>query len=82
MNTIELIEKRCKQYGNFCSSFNGYTVKINPSPWNNYCVSWYYGDTIIECENGITAEQAAKHIEELEWFAEWFPKYGLHRNRV
>ena len=75
MNIKELIEKRCKQYGNLCSYYNGYTIRITPLPWNNYCACWYKGDsTLLECENGITSEQAARAIEQFEEWTEWYSK--------
>lgn len=73
MEIKELIEKRCKQYGNLCSSYGTYTLRITPAPVN-YRACWYHIDVAVAWQNNITSDQAATAIEHLEEWVENFEK--------
>lgn len=73
MEIKELIEKRSKQYGNLSSYYKGFKIRITPSKWYDYCVTWYKGDnTLLVHISSVTAEQAAREIEQFE---EWVERY-------
>lgn len=41
----------------------------DPKDWT-YCVSWYADGQLVECENGVRLEQAAKALNDLPRWAE------------
>ena len=58
--------------------YKGYEVRVRkaytngskePENWT-YCVSWYADGQLVECENGIRLEQAAKALNDLPRWAE------------
>ena len=58
--------------------YNGYEVRVRkaytngskePENWT-YCVSWYADGQLVECENGVRLEQAAKALNDLPRWAE------------
>ena len=71
MEIKELIEKRCKQYGNLCSSYGAYTLRITLI-LSGYRACWYHINEPVEWQNCITSDQAAAAIEHLE---EWVENY-------
>ena len=60
-----------------CLSHEGKEIRIrtvyknghdDPTGWT-YCVSWYQGKTLVECENGVTLDQAARYMAYFERMA-------------
>lgn len=74
------IVSRAKEGKQAWRMYNGYEVRVrtayknghnDPTGWT-YCVSWYEGEKLLECENGVTLEQAAKAMEDLPRWAELY----------
>ena len=72
------IVSRAKEGKQAWRMYNGYEVRVRkaytngskePENWT-YCVSWYAGGQVVECENGVRLEQAAKALNDLPQWAE------------
>ena len=69
---------RTKQDKQAWHYYKGYEVRVrkaytndsrDPENWT-YCVSWYADGQLVECENGVRLEQAAKALNDLPRWAE------------
>ena len=69
---------RAKQDKQAWHYYKGYEVRVrkaytnessDPKDWT-YCVSWYADGQLVECENGVRLEQAARALNDLPQWAE------------
>lgn len=77
-NYKRTIIARAKQDKQAWHYYKGYEVRVrkaytngssDPENWT-YCVSWYADGQLVECENGVRLEQAAKALNDLPRWAD------------